>query len=156
MISSTSMFSASLARKTQTYAFTPNFFFWKSNMGLHFVVFQKFILFWTSLLQILDHILSDLSTMTHPSWVAPRAWLSFIELDKAVVHVIRLASFLWLWFQCVCHLMPSCNTYHLTWVFLTLDVGYLFTAAPAKCSHCSLPWTRSISSRLPLLTLNME
>jgi len=23
--------------------------------------------------------------------------------------VIRLASFLWLWFQCVCPLMPSCN-----------------------------------------------
>ena len=36
--------------------------------------------------------------------------------------------------------MPSCNTYHLTWVSLTLDVGYLFMAAPAKCSHCSLPW----------------
>ena len=33
-----------------------------------------------------DHILSDLSTMTRPSWVAPWAWLSFIELDKAVVH----------------------------------------------------------------------
>ena len=32
-----------------------------------------------------DHILSDLSTMTLPSWVAPWAWLSFIELDKAVV-----------------------------------------------------------------------
>ena len=31
------------------------------------------------------HILSDLSTMTLPSWVAPRAWLSFLELDKAVV-----------------------------------------------------------------------
>ena len=29
------------------------------------------------------------------------AWLSFIELDKAVVHVIRLASFLWLRFQCL-------------------------------------------------------
>ena len=28
--------------------------------------------------------------------------------------------------------MPSCNTYCLTWVSLTLDVGYLFTAAPAK------------------------
>ena len=42
--------------------------------------------------------------------------------------------------------MPSCNTYHLTWVSLNLDVGYLFTAAPAKCSHCSLPWTRVISS----------
>ena len=34
-----------------------------------------------------DHILSDLSTMTCPSWVAPQAWLSFIELDKAVVLV---------------------------------------------------------------------
>ena len=33
----------------------------------------------------MDHILSDLSTMTRPSWVAPRAWLIFIELDKAVV-----------------------------------------------------------------------
>ena len=79
------------------------------------------------------------------------AWLSFIELDKAVVHVIRLASFLWLWFQCVCSLMPSYNTYRLTWVSLTLDVGCLFTAAPANLSHCSLPWTRT-----PHLTLNME
>ena len=39
------------------------------------------------------------------------AWLSFVELDKAVVHVIRLASFLWLWFQSVCPLMPSLSTY---------------------------------------------
>ena len=45
-----------------------------------------------------DHILSDLS-MTRPPWVAPRAWLSFTELDKAVAHVIRLVSFLWLWFS---------------------------------------------------------
>ena len=29
-----------------------------------------------------------------PAWVAPQAWLSFIELDKTVVCVIRLASFL--------------------------------------------------------------
>ena len=34
-----------------------------------------------------DHILSYLSTMTRPSWVAPGAWLNFIELDKAVVLV---------------------------------------------------------------------
>ena len=34
--------------------------------------------------------------------------------------------------------MPSLNTYHLTWVYLTLDVGYVFTAAPAKGSRCSL------------------
>ena len=41
-----------------------------------------------------DHILSDLSTMTRQSEWPHMAWLSFIELDKAVVLVIRLASFL--------------------------------------------------------------
>ena len=41
------------------------------------------------------HILSELSTMTRPSWVALRGMAhSFIELDKAVVHVISVASFL--------------------------------------------------------------
>ena len=100
-----------------------------------------------------DHILWDLSTMTRPSWVAPRAWLSFTELDKAVVHVIRLASCLWLWFQCVCPLMPSLSAYCLTWVSFTLDVGYLFTAAPAKCSHCSWPWTWGSSSWLSFCTM---
>ena len=84
------------------------------------------------------------------------SWLSFIELNKAVLCVIRLASFLWLWFQCVCPLMPSPNTYCLTWVSLTLVVVYLFTAAPAKCSCCSLPWARDISSGTPLLTLDVE
>ena len=38
-----------------------------------------------------DHIMSDLSTMTHLSWV---------------VHVISLVSFLWLWFS-VCSLMEK-------------------------------------------------
>ena len=62
--------------------------------------------------------------MTRPSWVAPHgmAWLSFIELDKAVIHVIKLASFLLLRFQCVYPLMPSRNTYLLTWISLTLNV----------------------------------
>ena len=42
----------------------------------------------------MDHILSELSTMTHPSWVVLHGMAhSFIELDKAVVHVIRLISF---------------------------------------------------------------
>ena len=42
-----------------------------------------------------DHILSELSTMTHPSWVALHGMAhSFIELDKTVVHVISLVSFL--------------------------------------------------------------
>ena len=81
-----------------------------------------------------DHILSDL-----PPWPARlgwphKAWLSFIELDKAVVHVIRLTSLLWVWFQCVCPLMPPCNTYRLTGVSLTLDMGYLFMAAPESAA----------------------
>ena len=43
-----------------------------------------------------DHILSDLSTMTRQSSVALHGMAhSFTELDKAVVHVIRLVSFLW-------------------------------------------------------------
>ena len=83
------------------------------------------------------------------------AWLSFIELDKAVVRVIRLASFLWLWFQSVCPLMPSLSACHLTWVSLTLDVRCLFMAAPAKRSRCSLPWTWDISSWPLLLALDM-
>ena len=33
--------------------------------------------------------------------------------------------------------------------------SYLFTAAPAKRSHCSLPWTRGISSLPPFLTFNV-
>ena len=49
---------------------------------------------------------------TSPPWPARpgwphTAWLSFIEIDKAVVRVMRLANFLWLWFQCVCPLMQS-------------------------------------------------
>ena len=85
-----------------------------------------------------------------PGWPHP-AWLSFIELDKAVVHMIRLASFSVIMVS-VC--LPSdtlSQHYRLTLVSLTLDVGYLFTAAPAKHSCCFLSYTRS-----PFLTLNVE
>ena len=120
-----------------------------------FILFMRFSRqeYWSGLpfLSPVDHILSDLSTMTCLSWVAPHGMSQFHW-----VGVIRLASFMWLWFQCVCPLMPSFTTDHTTWVSLTLDVGYLFTAAPAKHRRCSLPWTRSISSWLPLLTLNVE
>ena len=75
------------------------------------------------------------------------AWLSFIELDKALVRVIRLASCLWLWFQSVCPLMPSLRAYRHTWFSLTLNVEYLFMAAPAKRSLCSLPRAWGGSSR---------
>ena len=47
-----------------------------------------------------DHVLSELSTMTHPSWVALHSMVhGFSELDKSVVHVISWISFLWLWFS---------------------------------------------------------
>ena len=42
-----------------------------------------------------DHVLSELSTMTHLSWVALHGMAhSFNELDKAVILVISLVSFL--------------------------------------------------------------
>ena len=74
---------------------------------------------------------------TSPPWPvrlgwSHTAWLSFIELDKTVVHVIRLASFLRICFQSVCPLMPSLSAYCLIWVSLNLEMGYLFRAAPAK------------------------
>ena len=84
-------------------------------------------------------------------------WHGLVSLSETRLWSIWLD---WLVFcdyvLCVCPLMPSHNTYRLTWVSLTLNVGYLFTAAPAKRILCSLPWTRGISSRPPLLTLNVE
>ena len=42
-----------------------------------------------------DNFLSELFTMTRLSWVALHGTVhSFIELDKAVVHMMRLVSFL--------------------------------------------------------------
>ena len=42
-----------------------------------------------------DHVLSELSTVTHPSWVALHGMShSFIEVNKAVVSEIRFVSFL--------------------------------------------------------------
>ena len=76
------------------------------------------------------------------------AGLSFTELDTTVVLGADWLVSVIMVLVC-CPLIPSCNTYCLTWVSLTLDVGYLFRAAPAKHSCCSLPWTRGCSS-LPL------
>ena len=88
------------------------------------------------------------------------AWLSFIELDKAMVCVIRLTSFLWLWFQCVCPLMtlqhlPSylgvsylgcgvslhgCSS-KVHPLLLTLEEGYLLTVAYLLVNNY-LTWTK--------------
>ena len=61
-----------------------------------------------------------LSILDGPTWMA---WLSFIELDKAMVRVIRLTNFLWLWFSVYLPLMPSVRAYCLTGLSLTLDMG---------------------------------
>ena len=53
-------------------------------------------------------ILSELSTMMHPSCVALQGMAhSFIELDKAVVHVFRLIVFCDCGFQSLCPLMEK-------------------------------------------------
>ena len=69
-----------------------------------FILFMGFSRqkYWSGLLfhSPVDHILSELSTMTCLSWVALHSMAhSFIELDKAVIHVIRLVSFLWFCFS---------------------------------------------------------
>ena len=54
------------------------------------------------------HVLSKLVTMTHQSGVALHSMAhNFIELDKAVVHVFRLASFCDYAFHPVCPLMKD-------------------------------------------------
>ena len=44
---------------------------------------------------LVNRIFRELSTTTHPSWVALHGMAhSFIELEKAVIHVISVVSFL--------------------------------------------------------------
>ena len=128
--------------------------YWAStDLGVHLSVSYLFAFSYSSWssqgknTEVVCHSLLQWTTFcqTSPPWPIclgwpHTAWLSFIKLDKALVHVIRLVSCLWLWFQSVCPLMPSLSAYRLTWVSLTLDMGYLFTAALAKRSRCSLPY----------------
>ena len=85
--------------------------------------------YWRPFPSPVDHILSDLSTMTRPSWVAPWARLSFIELDKAVVLV-------WLDWLVFCEYGFSVFA---LWCPL---------AMPTVLLRFLLPWAWGISSRL--------
>ena len=76
-----------------------------------------------------DHILSDVSTMTHLSWVAPWASLNFIELDKAVVLV-------WLDWLVFCEYGFSVSALWCPLAIPTVLLGLIF------------PWTWGISSQL--------
>ena len=58
-------------------------------------VLKARILKWFAILFSVDQVLLELSTMTYLSWVALQGMAhSFIELDRAVVHVISLISLL--------------------------------------------------------------
>ena len=58
-------------------------------------VFKAIILKWLASAFCSGPYLSELSTMTHLSWVALHGMAHrFIELDKAVVHVVSLIHFL--------------------------------------------------------------
>ena len=109
-----------------------------------------------------DHILSDLSTMTRPSWVTPWTWLSFIEFDKAVV-------LLWLDWLVICDYDFSVSAlwcplatptillgFLLTWAWgissqllqqSTATAPYLWWGVSPHCCH-SWPSTLDSSSRL--------
>ena len=49
--------------------------------------------------------------------------------------------------------MPSCNTYHLTWVSLTLDEGYLLTTAVPDLQRGIAPLDPPVPVQPPLLGL---
>ena len=111
-----------------------------------------------------DHILSDLSTMTHLSWVAPHgvAWFHWVRQGCGPCDQID-------WFSVI--MISVCLPSDALWQYLVyylcfsyLDVGYLFLAAPAKSAAApylgwgvsphscpSWPWTWS-SSSLPSFT----
>ena len=65
-----------------------------------------------------DHILSHLYTMTRQSWVAPWAWLGFIELEKAVV-------LMWLDWLVVCEYGFSVSALWCPLATPTILLGFL-------------------------------
>ena len=106
--------------KKQTHHFAFSYCSWVSQ-GKNTKVVCCSLLHWTTFCQTSSPWPSRLG------W-PHKAWLSFIELDMAVVHAIRLASFLWLWF--------SGSTLWCPLITPTILLGFL------------LPWTWGISSWL--------
>ena len=86
------------------------------------------------------HTLSDLSTATRPSRLAPHARLSLTELDKAVVLWAD-----WLVF-CDCGFSASALWCPLTTPTVLIGFSYLGRGVSPQ-GRPSWPWTRSISSR---------
>ena len=123
-----------------------------------------------------DHILSDFSTMTCLSWVAPQAWLSFIELDKAVVLVwldwLVFCEYAFSVFALWCPLVTPMVLlgFLLPWMWgissqllqqspallLTLDEGYLLIAAPADLERGVAPLSRPFCIRAAAASMIKE
>ena len=122
-----------------------------------------------------DHILSGLSPMTRPSWVAPQAWLGFIELDKAVVLVwldwlvfceygfsvsalwcpLALPSYLGFSYLGCGVSLHGCSSKAQP-LLLTLDEGYLLTSAPPDLEHGVAPLRHAYcASRRHLRLVNL-
>ena len=91
-----------------------------------------------------DHILSDLSTMAHPSWVVPHSMAYFHWVRQGCGPVIRLASCLWSWFQSLCPLMPSLSAYCLT---------CFEKSQRNQRSNCQHPLVHQKNKRVPELTM---
>ena len=65
---------------------------------------------------VVDHILLELFTMTHLSWVALHSMAHrFLELYKVVIHVISMVNFLWL---CLTYTELFLNSFSWPWSFL--------------------------------------
>ena len=85
-----------------------------------FILFMGFSRqeYWSGLpfCSAVDYILSELFTMTHLSWVTLHNTAhSFIELCKAVVHMISMVNFLWL---CLTYTELFLNSFSSPWSFL--------------------------------------
>ena len=59
------------------------------------------------------------------------------------------------WFQCVCPLMPSCNTYHI-WVSLTLGVGLSLHGCSSKAQPLILTLDEGYLLSPPFLTFSED
>ena len=100
---SVSSLSGVISPVISSSTYRPGEFIFQSHTFLPFHLFIGFSRqeYWSGLplSSPVDHILSELSTMTLPSWVALHSTgHSFIELNKALVCMISLISFLWLQF----------------------------------------------------------
>ena len=89
-----SLFSSSILGTYQSGEFIFQCPIFLSFHAVHGVLKAR-ILKWFPFPSPVDHVLSELSTMTHLSWVALQGMAhNFIGLDKAVIHVISLVRFL--------------------------------------------------------------